>query len=138
MNALLERVIATRAGGSLYWRLKWQSFAPPKGRPDAAKHNGALRSRHEWEESIEQIKRLGLPVYSDMPKNWDSLAALDCILARTKPDDPILDAGSVVGAVILPWLALYGYRNLHGNNIAQKRRMQVGPISYAPGDVTKT
>src|SRR5262249_209674 len=38
----------------------------------------------------------------------------------------------------LPWLALYGYRNLHGNNIAQTRKIQVGPIAYAPGDVMKT
>lgn len=135
--SLFERALSTRTGGALYWRWKWKSFSP-KARPEPLPHNATLRTRAEWQAAVAQLEQLGLPVYDCLEKNWDSLAALDCILARTKPDDRVLDAGSVFNAVILPWLALYGYQNLFGNNLAMRRRVKIGPITYDHGDITKT
>ena len=65
--------------------------------------------------SIEQVQRLGLPLVGGTaankePKNWDSLAALELILKNTDPRASIFDAGGERYSMILPWLALYGYR----------------------------
>jgi SAM-dependent methyltransferase len=92
----------------------------------------------ERDAALHRVARLGLPIYDDPPKNWDSLAALDAILSRTTSDARVLDAGSVPNAVILPWLALYGYRDLVGINLDIERPFNVGPIRYQRGDITKT
>jgi SAM-dependent methyltransferase len=84
------------------------------------------------------VERLGLPPHSEPTKNWDSLAALACILERTKREARILDAGAELYSVILPWLCLYGYRDLHGINIVFDSVIQRGPITYDYGDVTET
>jgi hypothetical protein len=75
---------------------------------------------------------------SDLCKNWDTLAALDCILDSTSTSAKILDAGAETYSRILPWLFLYGYRNLEGINIGFKGNKKRGPIIYRYGDVTHT
>jgi SAM-dependent methyltransferase len=66
------------------------------------------------------------------------LAALDCILASASRSANILDAGAEIYSRILPWLFLYGYRNLEGINVVFKDRKKLGPIVYCYGDVTAT
>jgi SAM-dependent methyltransferase len=41
-------------------------------------------------------------------------------------------------SVLLPWLSLYGYRNLIGINLTFGKKVRRGPIRYEYGDITKT
>jgi SAM-dependent methyltransferase len=75
---------------------------------------------------------------ADPPKNWDCLEALDCILANTTKRARVLDAGSELYSRILPWLCLYGYKQLVGINLVFQETAKRGPITYKYGDVTRT
>lgn len=108
------------------------------GTPDAFLENGTLKETREWQSALEQVRRLGLPPHPEPTKNWDSLAALACILGRTAKDARILDAGSERYSVILPWLCLYGYADLFGINLVFDSAVRLGPITYEHGDVTGT
>lgn len=87
---------------------------------------------------MQQVRNLGLPAHSDLPKNWDSLAALAQILESTGPTARILDAGAELYSVLLSWLFLFGYENLTGINLVFNEVKQRGPIRYQPGDLTRT
>jgi SAM-dependent methyltransferase len=126
---------------SLAYRLlltRGEDAKVPTGRPSAPWHNAVLTTRRERDDAIAQVKRLGLPVVSDSSKNWDTLAALDCVLSSTSTSAKILDAGAEIYSRILPWLFLYGYTNLEGINISFRDRKRLGPITYKHGDVTST
>ena len=72
-------------------------------------------------------------------KNWDSLAALDLILKCTKKDFLIyLMLEENFTLMILPWLYLYGYRNLSAGNLVFKNTIKKGSIVYHYSDITKT
>jgi SAM-dependent methyltransferase len=107
-------------------------------RPLAPWHNSVLKSRQERDAAVEQVRNLKLPLLFDAPKNWDSLAALDCVLATTSKRARILDAGAEMYSRILPWLCMYGYRRLEGINIAFKEQVKLGSIKYKYGDITGT
>lgn len=110
----------------------------PKGYPDAPWENSVLKTFEERDRAIEQVITLGLPLMSDLPKNWDSLAAIDYILKKTNKTAQILDAGAEFYSVILPWLSLYGYKNLIGINLVFKETIREEAIVYEYGDITKT
>jgi len=131
--------LAVRALQPLPFYLEWRRFlGAPIARPEAPWVNGVLQTRREWEEAFEQVKRLGLPPHHDPPKNWDSLAAVALILRETDASARVLDAGATLASVVLPWLSLYGYRNLWGINLAFRRPKHRGPIRYERGDITRT
>ena len=71
-------------------------------------------------------------------KNWDSLAALDVILRTTRQSARVFDAGGETYSVILPWLSLYGYRNLVCGNISFESAFHRGPIRFEHADITRT
>jgi len=110
----------------------------PTGKPFAPWHNAVLRTRRELHQAVGQVKKLGLPAVSDTQTNWDTLAALDCILSNTSTRAKVLDAGAETYSRILPWLCLYGYRKLEGINIVFTKRKRLGPITYKYGDITST
>lgn len=110
----------------------------PIGRPDAPWPCAVLKSQHEVDEALAQVRRLGLPQLAIDAKNWDSLAALHAILAETKKSDPIFDAGGDWNSVILPWLALYGYENLVMGNLEFEGSYKRGPITFEYADLTAT
>jgi SAM-dependent methyltransferase len=110
----------------------------PHGRPDARWHNAVLKNHREADSAIGQIRKLGLPLVEDPPKNWDCLAALDLILRNTSRDARIFDAGGELYSMILPWLFLYGYRNLTAGNLVFDRLIKKGPIAYDRVDITHT
>jgi SAM-dependent methyltransferase len=110
----------------------------PTGKPHAPWHNAVLKTTKERDKATKQVRRLGLPLVQIAPKNWDTLAALDCILNSTSRNAKILDAGAETYSRILPWLFLYGYHNLEGINIVLKDRTKRGPMVYRYGDVTAT
>ena len=66
--------------------LRREGASGPTGKPAAKWHNAVLKTRVEVEESANQVRRLGLPLVENMLKNWDTFAALDCILANTSKD----------------------------------------------------
>jgi SAM-dependent methyltransferase len=125
-DALRGRLIA--AGASI----------PPRRPSDVwrAWLNTALRSRADVTRARAELLACGLPPHQDEPKNWDYLIALGLILDRLSPADPILEAGATRYAPLLPWLYLYGYRDLWGIDPVYKRATRAGPIRYDAMDVT--
>jgi SAM-dependent methyltransferase len=133
---------STTAGSRFLLRRKY-GVRGPHGRPDAPWSCAVLKSEHEVRCSIEQVQRLGLPLVgrtaaNKEPKNWDSLAALELILKNTDPRARIFDAGGERYSMILPWLALYGYRDLTAGNLVFEQPIQEGPIRYEHQDITQT
>ena len=110
----------------------------PLGYPNFPKANCALKNRQEWADALEQMKSLGLPRHEDAPKNWDTLAALDCIFKKFEKKAKILDAGAELYSAFLPCLYLYGYKNLIGINLTIEKPIRYGSIRYEYGDITKT
>lgn len=110
----------------------------PNGYPDAPWYNAVLKNQKEASEAIGQVRKLGLPLMQFPPKNWDSLAALDLILKSTGKDARIFDAGGELYSMILPWLFMYGYRNLSAGNLVFQKPIKKGSIIYHHSDITKT
>lgn len=100
--------------------------------------NRPLRRAAEWQGALESVRDLRLPAHQDGPKNWDALGALDAIVSELPPSSAVLDAGAAEYSPLLPWLYLYGYRDLHGLNVAFERPFAFGPIRYSPGDIGRS
>jgi SAM-dependent methyltransferase len=100
--------------------------------------NGVLQRRAEVDRWLDVVRRCGLPEYIVPAKNWDSLAALGAVLARTDSAGRILDAGGIVESVISSWLWLYGFRDLWCINPVFPAPFRHGGIHYEPGDATGT
>lgn len=137
LASLATAVESTNPGYFLSMGIKHGIWQPPP-RPEAPWHNAVLKDRDEVDSAVREVTRLRLPVRRDTPKNWDSLAALDCILRNTSPSAAILDAGAERYSMILPWLSLYKYRRLYGINLGFERDFRRGPIRFSYGDVTNT
>ena len=102
------------------------------------KNNVVLKSNKEIETYTNIVRNLGLPIRSDISKNWDSLIAYSKIVQRFPKEANILDAGAEIYSSILPWLFLTGYQNLHGINIVFRKKFRRGTIAYDYGDITQT
>ncbi len=108
-------------------------------------YGSVLKSKNEYIESVETLDKLNLPLHGDVPKNWDSLAAL-AILCRTFGTREecdlkhlrVLDAGGEYYSVVLPHLAQLGFEQLYCLNLSFNEPIQNGPINYLPGDITQT
>lgn len=100
--------------------------------------NRALRTRAEVDAAVAEITACGLLPHQDAPKNWDLLVALGLVLDRTHPADPILEMGAPAYTRLLPWLALYDYRDLQGIDLVWKAPARTGPIRFSPMDLTRT
>lgn len=131
-----EMVLSTAAGFRLYMTARWGAGA--RERPRHRWMNSALKTRQQVEEAVAEANRLRLPPCPDPAKTWDTLAALQQVLEVTTPEARILDAGAEMYSRLLPWLYLYGYRNLVGNNLVFRDVVRRGPIVYQPGDLTNT
>ena len=125
-----------------FWRrLAKQGASFPPARPDGrweAWVNRALADGSQVEAAVVEIARCGLPPHNDRPKNWDLLVALGAILARTRPADAVLEMGAPRYSRLLPWLALYEYRDLVGIDLVFEEPIREGPIRYEPMDLTAT
>jgi SAM-dependent methyltransferase len=108
----------------------------PHGSPSASWENSALKTSADLARCLDQVRRLGLPPMRDAAKNWDSLCALDLILRSTAANARILDAGAARWSMILPWLFLYGYRDLTAVNVEFSAPFRRGPIRYLTADIT--
>ena len=100
--------------------------------------NRALETSGDAAAAVAEVRSCGLPPHQDAPKNWDLLVALGMILDRTDRADPILEMGAPSYTRLLPWLALYGYRDLQGIDLVWKAPARTGPIRFQPMDLTRT
>jgi SAM-dependent methyltransferase len=100
--------------------------------------NRALETSRDAAAAVAEVRSCGLPPHQDAPKNWDLLVALGLILDRTHRADPILEMGAPSYTRLLPWLALYGYRDLQGIDLVWKAPARTGPIRFQPMDLTRT
>jgi SAM-dependent methyltransferase len=89
-------------------------------------------------------RKLGRPRYNvdlqpDSVKSWDVLRTVEAVSVSARPDEAVLDVGSVASAV-LPCLHALGYRNLTGVDLDDRvRRMFYSDaIEYAVEDLTRT
>ncbi len=125
-----------------FWRRLAQAGASfPPGRPDGRWNgwvNRALPDRSQVEAAVAEVVRCGLPPHKDHPKNWDLLVALGTILGYTGPTDPVLEMGAPRYSRLLPWLAMYEYRDLVGIDLVFEASLREGPIRYEPMDLTAT
>jgi len=106
------------------------------GNPGPCIANATLKSRAEWQAAFENARKLHVPLHRGPEKNWDHLAAVSTILQHTPTSACILDAGGEFYSNVLPALFVYGYRDLHGINLAFTDPVRRGPIRYLPGDIT--
>lgn len=110
---------------------------PPR-RPTGGWINSTLRSERQVAQAHAEVVACGLPPHGERAKNWDALSALTLALIRTSRDAAVLEVGAAPYSVILPWLYLFGYRDLRGIDLAFARPFRRGPIRYEPGDLTAT
>jgi SAM-dependent methyltransferase len=131
-----------QAYGRLLWARvglgKWLRRIPPPPLRAAPPENAVLQTHAQSTAAWREMRRLGLPIHRDRPKNWDTLAALGGILRRTDQSARILDAGSATYSTILPALWCYGYTRLTGINLEFTRPVRRGPAHFQHGDATAT
>jgi glycosyltransferase involved in cell wall biosynthesis len=106
--------------------------------PQRVPPTDVLSTVADWQSAVAECRRLHLPLHHDHQKNWDALGAVSTVLHELGPDIRLLDAGAARYSSILPWLRLYGVRELVGNNLEFTRSMQHGPVRFEPGDITST
>jgi SAM-dependent methyltransferase len=135
---LIRLALKHTSFGSKFFMKREYGVTGPHGYPCAPWICSVLKSTEEVQESLDQVKLLGLPPMTDLPKNWDSLAALDLILRTTNTYSRIFDAGGERYSMILPWLCLYGYKNLTVGNLIFDKKIRKGSILYEHLNITNT
>ncbi|ACL73430.1 Methyltransferase type 11 [Thioalkalivibrio sulfidiphilus HL-EbGr7] len=135
-SSIREALLNTQWGFDAYMRLRWGGTR--RDWPSTGRINRALMSQEEVSQSVAEANSLKLPPCEDAPKTWDTLAALRAVLEATTTDAVVLDAGAETYSRFLPWLYLYGYRNLHGINLVFDKPFRQGSIQFENGDITRT
>ena len=130
VTAIRNAVLSTNMGYGAYMAVKWGTTG--RDLPRAPWMNSVLQGRAQIEAATEEVKRLRLPPCPDISKNWDTLAAVREVLQRTSKEARVLDAGAEMYSRFLPWLYLYGYRNLCGNNLVFRDTGGAAPSSTSP------
>jgi SAM-dependent methyltransferase len=136
-DGIKNMLLSTPLGYRLNLARKTGAYRP-RGNPTIQPASGPLTSTAIWQQAEREVEALGLPKHVDPPKNWDSLIALQWMLQTQAKDSTILDAGAEVYSVILPWLYMYGYKNLMGINLTFDQPVHRGRIQYEHGDITAT
>jgi SAM-dependent methyltransferase len=144
----LPRAAAKRAYEQLLWgRVRVQGalagrragqHLDRRSRPAPRPATDVLSTQAEWQAAAAECRRLRLPRHPGRPKNWDALGALSVVLAAVPASGAVLDAGAARYSPLLPWLRLYGYRRLTGNNLEFTRTTRHGPVTFEYGDITAT
>jgi SAM-dependent methyltransferase len=115
-----------------------QARTGEKRRPAPVPPTDILSTTADYERAVEECRRLDLPLHHDRPKNWDALGAISLVLHRVGTDARVLDAGAARYSPVLPWLHIYGVRELVGNNLEFTRTTTHGKVRFEPGDITAT
>lgn len=140
-NILKQKLIrwfeSSNFGLKLSLMIRYGVYSKPK-HPQGFAKKAVLKTINDVDNSIKEIRDLGLPIMRDIPKNWDSLIALKVILKFTDKNSKVFDAGGEIYSMILPWLFLYGYKNLSAGNLIFDEPIKRGSIIYRNCDITKT
>lgn len=131
-----ERVLWGRV--ALQRRVEGPGRIAARPAPASVAPTGVLGSRREWELAVAEARRLRLPLHPDRPKNWDAAGAVRTVLEHAGRDARVLDAGSSRYSPVLPWLRLYGLRDLLGINLEFGREFRRDGVRFRHGDVTAT
>jgi hypothetical protein len=110
----------------------------PRPQPAPQRPTDVLSTAAEWHAALSECRRLRLPAHPTRPKNWDALGAVSAVLSSVPESDPVLDAGAARYSPVLPWLRLYGYTSLVGNNLEFGAPVRHGPVTFEYGDITAT
>ena len=130
-----EQLLWARAGVQ---RRLAQSRTGQQRRPQSVPPTDILSTTAQYERAVDECRRLRLPLHPDRPKNWDALGAVSSVLQQVGPDARVLDAGAARYSPVLPWLHIFGVRELVGNNLEFTRTTTHGTVRFEPGDVTAT
>ncbi len=134
--------LANRSDTVYRYRLG-RHYRPDFGRLALPRHaTAALQTRAESEAAWDAVESAGLPhapgVRGADCKDWDTLIAFAQIVGSMGQGARVLDAGAELTSALLPWLYLYGYRNLTGINLTLWGRFRRGAMVYEHGDITRT
>jgi glycosyltransferase involved in cell wall biosynthesis/SAM-dependent methyltransferase len=132
-----ERALWLRVGAQRAVESRTRRRAP-RPVPDVVAPTAVLGTRADYERAVREARRLRLPLHPDRPKNWDALGALATVLTHCGRDARVLDAGSARYSCLLPWLRLYGARDLVGINLEFGAEVRHGPVRFRHGDATAT
>jgi len=127
-RALRRRLLAE--GARLSPARPDRRWEPWMGRP--------LRTSSEVDAACDALAAMGLPPHGERTKNWDLLVALGVILDAVPVTGAVLEMGAPLYSRLLPWLYLYGYRQLHGIDLVFDAPLMRGPIRYQQMDLTQT
>ena len=117
---LRKKALETNPGYTFY--LKRHGWGVSNNRlPEFSVHNSALKTHKEWQKACCEANELTLPSHQTPQKNRDSLISLLEIMNLKSKNIKILDAGATLESVILPWLYIYGFRNLLPSIVQSKR-----------------
>jgi SAM-dependent methyltransferase len=130
-----EQMLWTRVGAQRW--LEGQR-STPRPRPEPQLPTDVLSTQVEWQAALDECRRLRLPAHLTRPKNWDALGAVSVVLESVPVSDAVLDAGAARYSPVLPWLRLYGYTRLVGNNLEFGEPIRHGPVTFEYGDITST
>jgi SAM-dependent methyltransferase len=100
--------------------------------------NRVLKFESEIHESVSILRKLGLPLHSDIAKNWDHLIAFSQIIHTFDEEANVLDAGGELYSPLVVWLFAYGFDNLNVINLAFENDFNKASIMYQRGDITST
>lgn len=104
----------------------------------AGRMNSVLKHAHEVEDTLHRLFQLGLYPHLGREKNWDAFRAFSFILTHGTKDSAVLDMGSSTYGRILPWLHLYGLRDLHGCDLSFDSAFKLGGIHYTSQNLEQT
>jgi SAM-dependent methyltransferase len=130
-----EQVLWARAGVQ---RRLAQARPGEQRRPEPVPPTDILSTTAEYERAVDECRRLRLPLHYDRPKNWDAQGSVSTILHEVGTDARVLDAGAARYSPVLPWLHIFGVRELVGNNLEFTRTTTHGTVRFEPGDITAT
>jgi SAM-dependent methyltransferase len=98
--------------------------------------NCALGTPETFRSCADMVRRAGLPLHQDPPKNWDNLLAVHHACAMGQ-GAACLDAGAGDGSAFLPGLRRLGFRRLVGNNLDLTYPMFQDGVLYEKGDIER-
>lgn len=134
--------VAKRVAEQVLWsRVKLQRLARsgrPPYRPRTVPPTDVLSTAADRDAATAECRRLHLPSHHDRQKNWDALGALSTLVHELEPSSAVLDAGSARYSPVLPWLRLYGFSDLIGNNLEFGKDVRRGGVTFRYGDITAT
>jgi len=114
------------------------SLKDPSGHLFTGSMNTSLKQDRDVATTLTTLCQLGLVPHEGREKNWDAFRAYSFILTHGDRRTAVLDMGSATYGVILPWLHLYGWRDLHGCDLSFAQPFHRANIQYTRQNIEHT